>query len=163
MRGFNQAGFGAIRTGERAFLVSKEFRLDQALGDRGTIQANIRFVTTAAYLHNSAGDQLFAGAALAAQQYGGVAVGHSLDRVIYTLHGLADADQPTKRIPALRLLDDSLSLKLQAAFFNGSRQHDLQFLKIQRRQEEFICPGLARFDGNAAAVGARNRNDDEIV
>src|SRR6266498_5347409 len=96
MCGFDQAWFGSVRTGERPLFVPEEFGLDQALRNCRTVQTNVRFVATAAHLHDSAGNQLFAGATLAAQYYSRVAVRHSLNGLINPLHRLADADQPAE-------------------------------------------------------------------
>ena len=65
--------------GERSLLVSKEFALQQAGWDGGTVQFYERLGTTLAEFVNRAGDQLLAGAGFAVNEDGRVGGGHSFN------------------------------------------------------------------------------------
>ena len=59
------------RAGKGALLVAEEGRLDQALGERGAVELDKRFVTTVALVVNGAGEQLLSGARFTLQQHRG--------------------------------------------------------------------------------------------
>jgi hypothetical protein len=64
---------------------------------------------------------------------------------------------------AFELLEEAAAFEFEGAFFDGAREDDLQFGVIQWMEEKFIGAGLAGFEGNGAAAGLGESNDDDVV
>src|SRR5205085_10470053 len=64
---------------EGATLVTEEFCFDQRFGNRRTVDVDERAVSTRAQVVNRAGNEFFAGAGCARDQYGSVRRGDALD------------------------------------------------------------------------------------
>jgi hypothetical protein len=75
-RQLDLARLGELRAGEGAALIAEQLRLEQLLGQRRTVQGDERGVLARGRLMDEAGDDLLAGARLAADQHGRVGGGH---------------------------------------------------------------------------------------
>jgi hypothetical protein len=64
---------------------------------------------------------------------------------------------------AFELLEKSAALEFEGALFDRARENDLQFGIVQRVKEKFVGTGLAGFEGNGAAVGLSESDDDDVV
>ena len=83
--------------------MAEQLAFQQRLGQGGAVDLHERPVGAQAVVVDRAGDQLLAGAALAADQHGGVAVGDLLDEPVHLLHRVALADHVVHVEPRLEL------------------------------------------------------------
>jgi hypothetical protein len=78
--------------GEGAFLVAEQLALDQPCGDGRAVELDEGPVAAGAQLVEGAGDELLAGAGLAADEHGGVGGGDGFDLLQHPAQGGAPAD-----------------------------------------------------------------------
>jgi hypothetical protein len=90
--GLDQSDAVACRAGERAFLVTEEFGLDQRFGNRGAVHTHQWFVGALARGVDSPGHQFLSGAGFAGDQHSGGGGRHPADTFLHHLHGGATAD-----------------------------------------------------------------------
>ncbi len=106
----------ATRTGEGAFLVAEQLRLDQAVGDGGAVHSDEGLVATRPFVVNGACQQFLAGAGLALNQYRDVPPEHAANLFDDCIHlRIAGAEpgqsavlgdlHPTDRLTGFRTLD----------------------------------------------------------
>ena len=157
------SGAGDVRAGEGALLVPEQLGVDQVLGQRGAIHADEGLAFARAELHDGVGHQFFAGAALAANDHGGIAGGDAIDSVVHPAHGLAAADHLAQRIFADQLLAQAAAFDLQAALLQRPLQHQAQLVEVHRRGEEFVGADLAGHQPHAAAGGAGEGHQNGIA
>src|SRR3954470_5528823 len=101
----------AAGPGECALLVSKKFALQQLVRDGGAIHFYEGPLPASGLRINHARDHLLAGAALAANEHGGIGVGHFFDGELDVLHLRAGAEQHGKiRAAVFPRLGSHLSL-----------------------------------------------------
>src|ERR1700730_5478313 len=86
---FEKSFFLGNGAGECALFVAKQFALQQSFGKGGTVQSYERLRSSWAIVVNGAGGQLFAGAALAANQNSGIAGSDTLNELINVAHARA--------------------------------------------------------------------------
>ena len=96
------ADLGLVRAGERAALVAEQLRLEELLGERSAVDGDERTGAARAEIVDRARDQLLAGARLAGDQHGGVALGGALDHAEHALHRLGAPDQLAQAIGLAR-------------------------------------------------------------
>ena len=140
---FNVSGAGFGGAGERAALAAEEFRFDQVLGKRRTVQPDEGLVGAAAQGDDGARGEFFAGAAFTANEDVDIACGDLLNGVVDEPHRLAGADEVLKAAGLQRLLARSLALGLFAAAADGIEQRDPQFGHVNRVAEVGIGAGAA--------------------
>src|SRR4051794_16033947 len=90
---------GARSTGERAFFVAEQLGFDQVGRNRAAIDGDKRLLRALTHLVNGAGNEFFAGSALADDEDGGIRGGHFLDHLVERLHGLG---RPVQQAEALQ-------------------------------------------------------------
>ncbi len=117
--GFEQARPVAGRVGESAFFVAEEFAFEEMFGQGPAVDGDKGFVPARPLLVDVAGQDLLAGASLAAQKHGGVAVDHLFQQGVDRFHGPALADDPWELGAAFDLLAQRKVLLLQV----GDPQH----------------------------------------
>jgi hypothetical protein len=78
--------------GEGPLLVAEQLAFEQGLGQGRAVDLDERLVRPQAVVVDRVGDEVLAGAALAADQHGRVAVGDLLDQPVDLLHRVARAD-----------------------------------------------------------------------
>jgi len=81
------------RARERAAFMAKKFALNQIFRDGGAIHLDERRAGARAGAIERAGDQFFARAALALDQYGGLRMRHLADELAQIFHGRTLAEQ----------------------------------------------------------------------
>ena len=91
-----------VGAGEAAALVAEQLALDQVRGQGPAVHGKERFLAAAAQVVDRLGDQLLAGAGLAADQDAGVGPGHAADQVVDLLHGRATRRSAAPNRPSLR-------------------------------------------------------------
>ena len=89
---FELAFLAVLRAGERAFLVSEEFALEQRLGQRAAVNGDQRMESSRAGMVDRARHQFLAGAAFARDQHGRVGRTNGLNGLENLAHGPALAD-----------------------------------------------------------------------
>lgn len=80
---FDMSALCRSRTGERSFFVTEQLRCDERSGQRRAIGRNERPCRAAGVVVYGLGNQLFAGAAFAGDQYSQVTVGKAANLVEY--------------------------------------------------------------------------------
>ena len=98
-----------IGAGERAFLVAEQFAFQQRIGNRGAIDREELTRNARAMLIQCTGDQLFAGAALAANQHGHILRRNAADSLVHLLHLRAVADERVAAIGQFVAVDVGLA------------------------------------------------------
>ena len=89
---FHAAGFRPVSAGEGAFFVSEEFAFEQRARNRGTVDLDKRTSPPRRKPVDHAGDDVFAGAALALNQDGYVGASDLVHAVAQRLHDLGAAE-----------------------------------------------------------------------
>src|SRR5271168_5098228 len=163
LRQFNQAGLGGIGPGERALFVAEEFRFHQGFRESGTVEGYEGLSCTVAALDDGIGDELFANTTFAAQDHAGVGARNRLDRLTDLLHSGAGTNQPVKCGSTFHLLDQAASFNFESSFFDGAKKHDLKFVVVEGGEKEFVSTRLASFQGDGAAVGFCEGDDDDVI
>jgi hypothetical protein len=95
--------------------VPEELAVEQGLGQPGAVDRDERRVAQDTALVHRAGDELLAGATLAAQQDGALVLADGVDQAIDGLHALAVADELAEPVQAPDLAAESCVLVLQRA------------------------------------------------
>src|SRR4029077_5440669 len=90
--------------GERAFLMTKQLRLEQIFGQRAAIDRDERMMLPIAVEMQTARDQLLASAAFTDDQDRAICVGDFIDQIINFLHPCARADDVLESVAVLELL-----------------------------------------------------------
>ena len=132
------AGMGA---GKCALFVAEQLGFDQALGQRGATDFDERLVRAQRVVVNRVGDELLAGARLAANEHGRVGPGHLCDLFVDLPHGAARAHDvrevvafaqllPKMRIFLDKLLPFRLNQPLDFQRLRDHRGHDPKKLDI---------------------------------
>ena len=93
-----------LRAGERAFFVAEELRFDQVLRQRRAAHLDERLLRARRVVVDRVGDQLLAGAGLAAQQHGRVGARDLRDLLVDLPHRAARADDVREVVALFQLL-----------------------------------------------------------
>src|SRR6185295_8388364 len=101
------------RAGECAALVAEQLAFDQLAAERGAVHLDHRLAAARAAVVQRVGDQLLAGAALAADQHRHVGIGHLGDDIEDAAHARAAADDLLEAEVALHLLEQAAVIALQ--------------------------------------------------
>ena len=104
VRFFEQPAPRDLRVGECAACVTEQLRLDQVRRDRRAIELDEGLRRTPALPMNRVRDQLFPGAALAANQHARFGGRDLLDRLAQALHGVRIAEDLLARAQIRQLL-----------------------------------------------------------
>jgi hypothetical protein len=101
--GLHQPVAGRGGTGEGPLLVPEQFRLDQGIGNRCTVEADHRRIAAGALVVQGPGDQLLAGPGFPQHQDGRLGGGDLADALEQLSHQVAAADHAGDRIVAGQL------------------------------------------------------------
>ena len=96
--GLRASDAAADRARERALLMAEELAFDEVFRERGAVQGDERLVLARGKFHDGTGEKLFAGAAGAADEDGGVGRGDLAELFVDELHLAAVADHPAGRL-----------------------------------------------------------------
>ncbi len=143
--------------GERAFLMSEEFALDEGLGDGGAVELDEGRAGARALAVERPGHKFLAGAAFALDQHGGVGAGDFADERAKLLHAGAVAQQ----LEALFLvaLAEVLRNLHQLRVFFGLFEGDGQVLGRNRLGEERERSVAHALDGHVHRSVVRDHHD----
>ena len=130
--------------GERAFLVSEEFALQDAFAEGGAVEGDEVAAAAGRVVVQGLGDEFLAGAALALDEDGGVGRGDLAQRLDDAPHRLRLADDPLEPEPLLELLGELLGAADEAPVLQGLGHAVAQFGQVQ---------GLGDVVGGALADG----------
>ena len=116
-----------------------------------------------AVLIDRPGDQLLAGAALAADQHGDVLRRHPADRLVHLLHGRTAADQHVGRSPATGSSSGITAGTRMRRLISKARADEFaQLLQLQRLEEVVEGPELHRLDGCVRRPVAGDEDDRDL-
>src|SRR5258707_5282 len=160
---FDHARPGGIGAGEGTLFVAEEFRLHQGFGEGGAVEADEWVICAVAALDDGLRDELLAHATFAAENDGGAGARDSFNGLIDLLHGGAAADQAMERGFVFDLLEKAAAFQFEGTLFDGPGEDDLQLGEVQGTEKKFIGAGLAGFQGDGAAVGLGESDDDDVV
>ncbi|OPZ05947.1 MAG: hypothetical protein BWZ08_02381 [candidate division BRC1 bacterium ADurb.BinA292] len=107
--------------GEGPLLVAEEFAFEDRLGEGGAVDLDEGLVGAEAVVVDRVGDQFLAGAALAADQDGGVALADLGDEVVDVLHDVGVADDVGRAEAILEFLLEALVFGEEAFAFLAER------------------------------------------
>jgi hypothetical protein len=131
VRRLELADAARVGAGERALLVTEELALDQLARDRGAVHRDEGARAACAALVERLGDELLAGAALAADQHREIGLGDLLDRLEDLAHRAALADQVLEAVLALDPLEQHAVLALKLGALERMSHHDAQLLVVE--------------------------------
>ena len=169
----------AERAGERALLVAEELGLEQRLGQRRAVDRHERPGGARAVAVHGARDELLAGAALAADQHGRVALRDARDAIEDGAHRLAAADHVVFEVdlrlqPLLAFLQPRRLPRLLARHRRERRDHQQQtqvpLVERRRLLSGGLDPGRAgrtpegdhRTGEHPPAAGVDNRRPSAV-
>ena len=132
--------------GERAFLVTEQFALEQGVGNGGAVDRDVRRVGARAQLVERLGDELLAGAGLAADQHRRVGRRGVLDHLIDLAHLGALADHRAERAVFAELAPQHAHLAQRRVALDDLAQQDPEPLQIDRLGEVVVRALLDGFD-----------------
>ena len=145
-----QAGIALDRAGERALDVAEQLGFEQRLRDGGAVDRDERPVAVGAGPVDGDGQQFLAGAALAADEHGGVGLGHQPCPRQQLLHHRAAADDVLPPLAAVLHLADHAAGGLQGLFHLAQQVRALDGLGQER---EHALPGRLHRLGDGTMGG----------
>jgi hypothetical protein len=143
--------------------VAEEFRFDQRFRQCCAIETDEGPLAARSDGDNGSRHQFLAGAALAADHDGDIAVCHPENSVVDAPHGLAAADQLIERVAAGDLLGHTAVLDLHGALFQVAVEHDLQFAKVHRRDKKIIHRDLGGLEPQIVIGTAGKRHQGQVL
>ncbi len=149
--------------GERALLEPEQLRLEQLGRQRRAVHFYERLVLAQRLLVQRAGDELFADAALAANQHRHVGVGDALDQVADLGHLLAVAEEHRVARLLLELRAQRRDLLAQLMLFERLLDHHLQLVLLERLAEEVGGAEPHRLDDHARAPLPGDDDDRDVL
>ena len=159
---FDLAGAGFGGAGEGSAFAAEEFGLDEVLGEGGAVEADVGLVGARAEGDEGAGDELFAGAAFAADEDVDVAAGDLLDGVVDGAHGLADADE----VLEAAVLEGLLAHVLASGFFGAGAEEigegETEFGDVDGAAEVGVGAGFEGLLFDGAGAGAAEGDENEV-
>ncbi len=142
MRELELARLARVRAREGALLVAEELRLQQAVGDRSQIDRHEGLVPARALPVDGARDQLFAGAALAGDEHGGVSLGHLGDQLVEPHHRGVAAHQLVEAMRAVQLRAQVTHLALKHPLVRRLPHQGQDLLHIEGLHDVVVRAGL---------------------
>ena len=127
-------------------LVAEQFGLEQVLLQRRAVHLDEVAVVAQRVVVRRAGNQLLAGARFAANQHGGVALGHLLDDVQHVLQRRAGPDDLVELVDVVLRAAEVIELVPQALHFQRLLDLDLHLLDLERLLHVVEGAGLHRLD-----------------
>jgi len=148
----------AIRSRERALLVTEELGLQQRLGHRRAVHGEEPPSAPRARPVNRLGDQFLPRPALAQEKNGGVARGHRPDLVHRLLHDLRAPQEPLEPLVPLDLGAQPLVLATQPVILEGAVHRHRHLRELEGLGEIVVGALPHRRDGRLQ--GAEGRHED---
>jgi hypothetical protein len=157
-----QAGAVAAGVGERALDVAEQLALEQVGRHRAAVDGHERLVLARAQVVDGAGDQLLAGAALAGDEHGRVAVGDPVDQLADPADGRALADDAGDRPGRGQGLAQPADLAAGPAVLDRAGHRQLDVAGVERLDHEVPGAGPQRRD-RGVDVGLAGDDDHRDV
>ena len=148
-----------VGAGERALFVAEQLRFEQVLLQRRAVHLDEVARRAQRVVVDRAGDQLLAGARLAADQAGRVALGDLLDDREHRLQRAARADDPVEVVDVLLRVAQVLDLVLEAAVLEGLLDLELHLLDLERLLHVVEGADLHRLDRRVDRAERRHQDD----
>ena len=147
---------GRGRAGERALHVPEQLRVGELGGQGGAVEADERLERARRLRVQELGDELLAGAGLAAHEHGDVAAGDAAGGLEQAAHRLARADDAaTERL----LGGEPAVVDAQAARFERTLEDDRDLVDVERLREVVVGALFHRRDGDALAAVRGEQHD----
>ena len=155
------AGAPLGRSGERAALMPEQLALEQAVRNCRAVDGDERRAPARRFEMNRTRDQLLAGAALAAEQNGGV-VGHDpSDQFVNFLHRGAAADYLAADQLAIHFVLEAVEIGGLRADFDRALDCRGDQIEIgERLGQVVVSPALHRLDGVVHRARRSDHNDE---
>ena len=158
-----QPGARPLGVGERAADVTEQLALEQRRRHRRAVDRDERLVAARRQVVKRAGDQLLAGAGLAGDQHGGVAVGDPADH----LDRLADrgaraGDAVDRRVACGHLCAGGVTSRLRIRCSSARLDRDREGVDLHRLGDEVVRAGADRGDRGVEAALAGEHERQEI-
>ena len=159
--GLLEAPFAAgDRAGEGAALVPEQLALEERLGQRRAVQAHERTLGARAGQVDRLGDELLAGAALAADQDRGARRPDLRDQREHLLHLRVVGDDVTERVALAQAIAQLPRFLDQARLVHRAVDHGRQGREVERLGEVILGPLLHRLDGAADGAEGGHHHED---
>ena len=149
------------RSGERAFFVAEELRLEEVFRNGGAVHGDEGTVGTMAVLVEGPGDQFLPRPGLAADQHGHGRRGKTTEGFVDIEHGPAVPDEGVALLGEFIARVDRDGLGALARTFDGLAHDAADFTRIERFGEEIEGSGLDRLDRRAAPRCPRDPDHGE--
>ena len=132
------------RTGEGAFDVAKQLRLQEVLRYRTAIDADHLLVFALAVEVNRFSNEFFSGSRFALNENGAVEACDRIDEFEDAMHRAARADNVVEPVLLVQLFSQVLILKPQLALLESLANHDRQLDELERLRQIVVCALLHR-------------------
>jgi hypothetical protein len=129
---FNLPGMGGVGSGEGTFFVAEELGLHEGFGEGSAVDADEGLVAAWAEVDDGACGELFAGAALSAEEDGAVAGGHPAEGFVEALHRLAAADHVAEGVALGELAAEVHGFEVPAVLLTGFEEMIAEFGEADR-------------------------------
>ena len=159
MRELEDTRASVVGTGERAFLMTEDFALEQRLGNRRAVHRDERERGTRAQLVDRLGDQLLAGPRLSPDEHGCRRRRRLFDHAIDRADPGTVPDDPAEAALLAQLAAKLTHLTQRVLPLDRLLQQDAQALRVDGLAQVVVGAVLDRLDG--AFDGALRRQQDE--
>ena len=157
-----QAGARPLRVGERAADVTEQLALEERRRHRGAVDRDERLLAARRQVVERARDELLAGAALAGDQHGRVAVGDAADQLDRLADRRARARDAVDRHVAVGGRAQALDLALQRQVLERAADRDRERVDLHRLGDEVVGAGADRGDRGVEAALAGEHDRQEV-
>ena len=147
-----------VRARERALLVAEQLGLEQVLLQRRAVDLDERAVRAVGIVVDRAGDELLAGARLAADQHGRIAPRHLLHDRQHLLQRAAGAHDVVEVVDVLLLVAQVVHLVLEVPELDRLLDLQLHLLDLERLLDEVERADLHRLDGGVDRPEGRHED-----
>ena len=160
--GGEQAGLGAVGTGEGALDVAEELAFDEGGDERAAIDGDEGLGSVGAVVVDGAGDELLAGAGLAEDEDGVGGEGDLGEDAVELLHGGRAADEVTHADAGAEAFAEQAGLVVEGAAVGGAFEGGGEVFEGEGLGEIVARAGAHGFDGGADG-GEGGHDDDDCL
>ena len=157
-----QAFFGLHRAGKSSLHIAEELAFDEGGNERTTVHGNEWLVAVGTGEMDGARNDLFAGAALAEDQYGMVALGRLGDDPVEPFHLRRATDNPAEALFRFDLLPQNAVLTLQFQVAGDPFKKQLQFFYAEGLGHVVVGASFHRLHRRVHGAVAGHHDDHRI-
>src|SRR5581483_851748 len=145
---------------KRAFLITEQLALDQAVRQSGAIDHHEGFIATVAVVVDRARDQLLPRPALAGDENGAFALCDETHGLVNLHHRLGVADDVLDAIPAPDFFLETLQLARKLRFLQSALDAQSELVDVERLRHVVESTGL--LGGECGARGVKGGQHDDL-